>query len=43
MTEEEAEPSEEPVVEEIAEAEEPDVEEEKPSELEENLWEEEDQ
>ncbi len=42
-TEEETEPSEEPVVEEVAEAEEPDVEEEKPSDLEEDLWEEEDQ
>ncbi|NOR39064.1 MAG: hypothetical protein GQ580_05715 [Candidatus Thorarchaeota archaeon] len=41
-TEEETEPSEEPVVEEVAEVEEPDVEEEKPSDLEEDLWEEED-
>jgi len=42
-TEDDTEPSEEPVVEEAAEAEEPDVEEEKPSDLEEDLWEEEDQ
>ncbi len=42
-TEEETEPSEEPVVEEVAEAEEPDVEEEKPSDLEEDLCEEDDQ
>lgn len=41
--EEETEPSEELVVEEVAEAEEPNVEEEKPSDLEEDLWEEEDQ
>jgi len=42
-TEEETEPSEEPVVEDVAEVEEADVEEEKPSDLEEDLWEEEDQ
>ncbi len=41
--EEETGPSEKPVVEDVAEVEEADVEEEKPSELEEDLWEEEDQ
>ncbi len=41
-TEEETEPFEEPVEEEVAEAEEPDVEEETPSDLEEDLWKEED-
>ncbi len=40
---EETKPSKEPVVEEVTEVEEPDVEEEEPSDLEEDLWEEEDQ